>query len=353
MTANVFQFPQYTAERSAQLRSPPDAHLLSARRAGGRPWGWFFLLSLVGGTWSMLSGYAYWASAQQRDTGTWLMLGGIGLLAVSAICFCLWLWRFMGHGTAPWGRLMLLVLVLNYLAGRPLMGAYPWTAPVDSVLSWALLVGLVLRWRQLHGGHSALRDVVRRNTETLVDDTAAKNDEAARWAAGAVGESIVANALARLGDDHVAIHNLPLEGCGDVDHVVVGPAGAVVIETKYLAGRIVCEGAGEWTQLKRGELRQIADPAAQAQRAAGRLAHLLGRLGMPDVPVYALLVMAHPRAELDVARSAVLVVRPFELVLQIHRLAISQRRLDAARVTATVTALLDSNSTTNTAGRPR
>jgi hypothetical protein len=298
------------------------------------------LLSLVGGTWSAFGGYAYWTSAQQRDAGTWLMLGGTGLLAVSAIFFCLWLWRFL-HGSAPWGRLMLAVLLLNYLVGRPLVGVYPWSAPVDSVLSWGLLVGLVLRWRQLHSGQPAV--VGRRDTATVVSDCPAHNDAAARWAAGAVGESIVANALARIENDHVVIHNLPLEKRGDVDHVVVGPAGAVVIETKYLAGRIVCASDGAWTQVKRGELREITDPAAQVQRAADGLANLLERRGFPEVPVYALLVMAHARAELDVARSAVLVVRPYELVPQLHQLAISRPQLDPARVTAAVAALLDCN----------
>ena len=49
-------------------------------------------------------------------------------------------------------------------------------------------------------------------------------------------------------------------------------------------------------------------------------------------------------AELDVARSSVLVVRPFELVPQLQQLARSRPRLDAARVTATANALLGSNA---------
>ena len=45
-------------------------------------------------------------------------------------------------GNPPWGRLLLVGLVLNYLAGRPLVGAYPWAAPVDGVVGWGLLIGL-------------------------------------------------------------------------------------------------------------------------------------------------------------------------------------------------------------------
>ena len=187
---------------------------------------------------------------------------------------------------------------------------------------------------------------MRLGTATLAGSTVRQNDEAARWAAGTFGEEIVASALARLGNDHVVIHNLPIERRGDADHVVVGPPGVVVVETKYLAGRIVCQGGGVWTQVKRDEVRQIADPAAQVQRAADSVAHILGCRGLPDVPVYAVLVMAHPRAELDVARSSVLAVRPFELVPQLQQLARSQPRLDAARVTATANALLGSNAPT-------
>src|SRR5579864_1284200 len=116
------------------------------------------------------------------------------------------------------GRVMLLALMVNYLAGRPLVGAYPWVAPVDSVVSWSLLLGLVLRWRQLRR-QSAPDRAVPRGTGMAVDRAAAPDDEAARRAAGALGENIVADALAQLGHDHVVIHNLPLAGRGDVDHV--------------------------------------------------------------------------------------------------------------------------------------
>jgi hypothetical protein len=50
--------------------------------------------------------------------------------------------------------------------------------------------------------------------------------------------------------------------------------------------------------------------------------------------------MAHPRAELDVARSSVLVVRPAELVPQLQRLEQNSRRLDGSRVIAAANSLL-------------
>jgi hypothetical protein len=296
---------------------------------------WLFLLTLLGGIWCVLSGYARWTAVPQEDTATWLMLGGTGLLGVSVICLCVLIWRSL-RGNPPWGRLLLLAVVLNYLVGRLVVGAYPWAAPIDSAIGWALLIGLVLRWRQLRR-RSELAQSVRHDTAA---DESGGTDVAARWAAGAFGEQVVAGALGRLGDDHVVIHNLPLVGRGDVDHVVVGPAGVVVVETKYLAGHVVCGADGIWWQLKRDQERQIADPAVQVQRAAAGVAAILRQHGLADVPVYPILVMAHPRTELDVARSSVLVARPAELVPQLQRLEQNSRRLDGPRVIAAANSLL-------------
>jgi hypothetical protein len=303
------------------------------------------LLSLVAGIWCMLSGYASWSSEPRNDTAAWLILVGIGLLGVSAMCLCVLVWRSV-RGDPPWGRLLMLAMVLNYLVGRPLVGVYTWAAPIDGALGWAILVGLVLRWRQLWQRSAHAREA----HQDTVTDNPGQTDEAARWVAGAFGESLVAGELGRLGDNYVVVHNLPLVGRGDADHVVVGPAGVVVIETKYLAGRVVCAADGIWSQLKRDEVRQIADPAAQVQRAAAGVASILGRRKLADVPVYPVLVMAHPRVELDVARSSVLVVRPAELVSRLHQLERNSRRLDGARVTAAANSLL-AGSDLNTVNR--
>jgi hypothetical protein len=169
-------------------------------------------------------------------------------------------------------------------------------------------------------------------------------DEVARWAAGATGERVVAEALDRLGGDHVVINNLPLARRGDADHVVVGPAGAVVIETKYLSGRIICEAEDVWIQVKRDEERLIASPAAQVQRVADCVVELLATHGLRDIPVFPVLVMAHPRAVLEVEQSPVLVVRPFELVARLRQLARERPRLDGAGVTAVANALLSAGT---------
>jgi hypothetical protein len=171
-------------------------------------------------------------------------------------------------------------------------------------------------------------------------DTATVQDEVARWTAGATGERVVAEALGQLSGDYIVINNLPLARRGDVDHVVVGPAGVVVVETKYLSGRIICEAEDVWIQIKRDDERLIASPAAQVQRVADDVAEMLATHGMRDVHVYTVLVMAHPRAVLEVEHSPVLVVRPSELVPRLELLAREQPRLNGAGATAVAKALL-------------
>src|SRR5205814_3174021 len=119
------------------------------------------------------------------------------------------------------------------------------------------------------------------------------------------GERLVAEALDQLGGEHVVINNLPLYRRGDADHVVVGPAGVVAIETKYLSGRIICDAEDVWFQIKRDDERLIASPAAQVQRVADGVTELLATSGMRHVPVFAVLVMAHPRIVLEVEQSPV------------------------------------------------
>jgi hypothetical protein len=348
VSARRFQFPRFAAEQAAHLAAVHGGRP-GLPRSGGRRWGWLCLLTLAVGSGCLLGGYLDWTAVEstQHDTGTWLIVGGLGLLSLGALALCLWVWRAVREPNRPWGRLMLLSLLVVSFGGGLAQGqlALPWTAAVLNGLGWALFMGLVLRvlWLGRRG-----RSRVTSPQWACGDygAPATVDDEVARWAAGATGERVVAEALGRLGSDHVVINNLPLARRGDADHVVVGPAGAVVIETKYLSGRIICEAEDVWFQVKRDEERLVASPAAQVQRVADGVADLLATNGMWDVPVLPVLVMAHPRAVLEVTESPVLVVRPFELVPRLRLLAREQPRLDGAGVTAVTNVLLGSDAGT-------
>jgi len=322
MNAQTFQFRRHPAERARQLVTRPH-------------WGRRALAALAGGLSLVFGGASFW-SFQPRESAISLLLAGFGLLVFAAVAGGVWLWRgFSSPNGRPWGRLVLTSILLTWLVDVLAIEQHQvaWL-PALNGLQWTLAIALLLR----------LGWLTRQRTPEA---------EAARWAAGAAGEDVVANTLAEIESDHIVIHNLPLPGRGDADHVVVGPSGVVVIETKYLAGRIVCEANGAWLQLKRDEVRQIADPSAQVLRAANAIASRLRRYGLRDVPVRSILVMAHPRADLDVSRSPVPVVRPFELVPILRRIARDEPLFDGNTVAAVANALIDTQPARNGRGWTR
>jgi hypothetical protein len=271
MTARTFQFHRFPADQARRLVAGPR-------------WGRRALLGLAGGLVFLLVGASF-LTFEPRGAALSVLLAGVGMLVFSGIALSLRLWRALrGAGGRPWGRLLVLGMVVVWAANTVAIEnqQLAWF-PTLNGLQWVLAIALLAR----------LTWLARRTPSA----------EAGRWAAGATGENMVAAELEQLEDDHVVIHNLPLPGRGDADHVVVGPAGVVVIETKYLAGRIAYQGDDVWIQLKRDEVRHIGDPSAQVRRAADAIEVRLSRYGLREVPVLSLLVMAHPRADLDVARS--------------------------------------------------
>src|SRR5947207_10189694 len=64
------------------------------------------------------------------------------------------------------------------------------------------------------------------------------------WRKGAVGEALVAGTLASLEDDFVVINDIS-KRFGNIDHVVIGPTGVYVIDTKNWKGTVKADGHGE------------------------------------------------------------------------------------------------------------
>lgn len=61
---------------------------------------------------------------------------------------------------------------------------------------------------------------------------------------GFVGESIVAQTLARFPDDFHVIHDITTP-FGNIDHVVVGPTGVFLLDAKNWRGIVAADGKGE------------------------------------------------------------------------------------------------------------
>jgi hypothetical protein len=118
---------------------------------------------------------------------------------------------------------------------------------------------------------------------------------------------------------------------GDIDLLVVGGLGAVVLEVKYWAGRIVCgQGGHAWARTRRGLVETLGDPAGQLE---GELKAVTGFWqrdgGSVASAVGGLLVFAHPRCQLEVAACPVLTARP-QRVLDILRACQTQPLLSEA-----------------------
>jgi len=69
-------------------------------------------------------------------------------------------------------------------------------------------------------------------------------DSALNWRRGAAGEEETGRILARLSPDFSVLHDrrIPLSQA-NVDHIVIGPTGVFVIETKRYSGRLTVHGA--------------------------------------------------------------------------------------------------------------
>lgn len=57
---------------------------------------------------------------------------------------------------------------------------------------------------------------------------------------GARGEEIVAISLGGLPGGYHVFHDLEISGVTPIDHLVVGPSGVFVVETKFWSGRVIC-----------------------------------------------------------------------------------------------------------------
>ncbi|HEX5503028.1 MAG TPA: nuclease-related domain-containing protein [Thermomicrobiales bacterium] len=118
---------------------------------------------------------------------------------------------------------------------------------------------------------------------------------ARRFAAGERGEDALAAALARdLPDDYTLYRNLRLPGYRtDLDAVLLGPPGVVVLENKAYRGEFVLYHDRWYRADSDGDLRPWrSSPTRQAADNAARLAAWLAQQRLDAVPVYPLVVLS-------------------------------------------------------------
>jgi hypothetical protein len=269
-------------------------------------------------------------------------IAGIGegptglLVAVATGLLMLHLAAILGT-RLPWGWLTVLLALLGLALPR---GPWPFIGPALFV---ATAVALAVWF--------AARDLKRRKRKADRPEPGTR-ERAAQVMLGFSGERHVGRVLAtELPQEYAVFNGLSLaRGAGDIDHLVVGPTGVFVLETKTMAGHIVCGPDGVWRRTRTGRAgttypAYIGDPAAQIQRNIFALRHALRRR-LPDLfirtPLWieGLVVFPHSGTQLDASGSKVPAV-VLEDVTQRIRTYRPRRFLAPGEVDHIVAALLE------------
>ena len=133
------------------------------------------------------------------------------------------------------------------------------------------------------------------------------------WNIGAEGEESVIRALQNLNSSFKVVNDVVLPGDNqNIDHVVVGPPGTFVIETKNHNGNIRCY-EDEWTRNKIGRRgtrysAYIGNPSKQAKRNAIVLRNWLQSQNIDVGYVGAVVVFSNEDVSLKVIKPTVKVV---------------------------------------------
>lgn len=107
------------------------------------------------------------------------------------------------------------------------------------------------------------------------------------WYKGALGEIAVGYVLQSLGPEWTVLHSVPVgSGTSDIDHVLIGPAGVITINTKNHGGQAVWV-AGHVFMVSGRKQRHLQNASYEANRTA----NLLGRRVRGQVPVTGVIVV--------------------------------------------------------------
>lgn len=141
----------------------------------------------------------------------------------------------------------------------------------------------------------------------------------ATWGSGAEGEEKAAEYLGHLDIRYYVLHDVVLPGMvrENIDHVVLGPNGIFVVETKNHKGYITCQGDW-WKQRKIGRrgtpyLGNIGSPSKQVKRKAALLSEFIQDHFKINLYINGIVVFANEEARLKIINPTVAVLRPQEL----------------------------------------
>ncbi len=139
------------------------------------------------------------------------------------------------------------------------------------------------------------------------------------YSGGWEGEKRVAKLLSsKLSDDYVIINDLCLRsGGGDIDHIILGPTGVFVLETKNWSGTITCNG-DEWHRVGKKNFR--GSPSRQVKRNAAQIKHIIDSsqtFRTLGIRVEGIVVFTNNHASLHLNNPTVVIVRLPQLLQHI------------------------------------
>ena len=143
---------------------------------------------------------------------------------------------------------------------------------------------------------------------------------------GRLGERLVVDLLRGLPDDYWLVNNVTLGlARGSIDHVLIGPCGVVVLETKRVAGNIRCRD-DEWSI--NGD--RLTNASRRVNSGACAVRYFLAERH-PELVFTALrwvesiIVFTHPLSRLEANQGQTIVVRYSHLFQAVLELARKQR----------------------------
>lgn len=125
---------------------------------------------------------------------------------------------------------------------------------------------------------------------------------------GWAGEVGLATELSHLNDDFLLLNDIILHGAhGNIDHVLIGPTGVFVFETKNYSGKYVCYG-DKWYFQGKWQKYDVKSISNQVKNNTSLIAGLLHSSGF-TVDVNPVVVFTNPYAQLWLHRPTVPILR--------------------------------------------
>ncbi len=130
---------------------------------------------------------------------------------------------------------------------------------------------------------------------------------------------MVENALKQLSDEYYLINDIKFsDSYGNIDHVVLGPNGIFVIETKNYTGEIICNGDKWIRRYLDGwncEDYDVGSPSKQVKRNAWKIKELIKSSKILDKPIWVegIVVFTNPDVDLNLESPTVPILKLDEL----------------------------------------